>query len=165
MITKRNMMFGVPLILVGCATTPGGPTPADTAQADLGLLDAGLTSVYALLQALPVGQRPSDATLAQIKTQIDNFHSNLALLQAAAVPQETLKQVGAILSAIAGLATPFFPAAPFISMAINAALTMWPFISAQLNPAVPPAAGITVGPSVKMSVARARATLKAVSTP
>ncbi len=159
-LNRRSLFYGgSALALVGC--TSGGSTPADTARADLDLLDAGLVSALAILRALPAGQRPSDAILAQIQAQIDNYHKNLDLLKAATVPAEVVQQVGAILTAIAGLATPFFPAAPFVAMAINAALTLWPTIAALLA-AVPAPAAL---PRVRMSTAQARATLKAISTP
>jgi len=170
MYTKRALFFGGTalsgLILTGCSKSSTPMTPGEVASADLALLDQALPAIQSMLAALPPGQRPSDAVLAKIQEQINNFHNNLPALQATTVPAGTIQQIGSVLSAIAVLATPFFPAAGgLIGLAVNAAITLWPVIAQLLNPAVPPTAGITAVPRVRMSAERARATLKAVATP
>lgn len=120
-------------------------------QNDAALIDAGLSGIVADLQNVPGLNVPADV-IAKINQELAIIGSNAAQIGSLVgdkAPQAISTAVGVIAAAVA----PFFPAAPMVAIAVQAAVTL----AAALLGSVSAAPG-------KMSVAQARAVLVAAAT-
>jgi len=142
--------------LVGAAALAGcsGAT-SDQLSNDVNLLVNGLSAVVVTLSD-PALKVPA-ATLAQINAVLADLQSNAAAIGNALTPNtNTVQAIGNAVSALAALATPFFPLSSVVAMVVQAALALVPTILSFVHAPVPAGAAAN-----SMNADQARLVLKA----
>jgi len=129
-VTRRTILAATPAAaLAACA----GQTTTQL-QSDVNAIDTGLQSVVTDLAATPGVSVPA-TTMAEIKTTLDNIHTDAAQIAAVAAPSQTAVQVFSdTVSALVPLLTPFFPQVPAVAATVQAAVTLVQVVIAQVSP-------------------------------
>ena len=157
MATRRAFISGAAGIgagaalmsVAGCANLT-----SSTVQSDAQLIATGLSGILVDLQAVPGLVIPADvATKIQNElTIINNNAANIGSLVGSPAAQAISTAVGILATAVA----PFFPAAPMVAVAIQAAVVL----AQGLVNAIPAKSAV----AGRMDAPRARAVLVAVAT-
>lgn len=132
---KMLSIFAVAGVLAACASSPIGPipppTPAQGQQEVLTLAAAFSTLIKLIETTAPAGSIPA-GVIAQAQTLINQLNQYAGQIGAALVPDptSTVQSIGNIVSVLATLLTPFFPAASIVGGIIKAGLALMPQILA-----------------------------------
>jgi hypothetical protein len=149
-VVMSGLVLSPVLAVIGC----GNGNSQDQVKTDVNLIANGLSGVVAALQALPAGRVPPDV-LSRAQAIIGDIRTNAAAVsQAIAANPDTVQAISSSVSTLSALLTPFFPAAPAVGLAVQAALALLPVVLAAVGKA--PAAA-TAAP--KMTPDQARAVL------
>ncbi|HET6195099.1 MAG TPA: hypothetical protein VFE12_05080 [Acetobacteraceae bacterium] len=147
-VVLSGLVLSPVLAVIGCGTSQ------DQVKTDVSLIANGLSGVVSALQALPAGRIPPDV-LSRAQAIIGDIRMNAAAIsQAITANPDTVQAISSSVSTLSVLLTPFFPAAPAVGLAVQAALALLPVVLAAVGRT--PAAA-TAAP--KMTPEQARAVL------
>jgi|WetSurMetagenome_2_1015567.scaffolds.fasta_scaffold13380_7 hypothetical protein len=126
LILSTATAFGA--LLTGCA----GKTESQL-QTDVSLIANGLGNVLGTLKNIPGLNVPADVS-AKIDAELAVIKSDASAIATALTPDaNTVQAIADAVNAIYPLVTPFFPAAPAIAIAVQAALDLVPVILAAVG--------------------------------
>ena len=157
MVDRRTLLAGTARVGVGAAIVAMAGCAglnSTTLTSDAQLIATGLSGILTDLQAIPNLVIPADV-VSKVQNELNIINSNasqIGSLVGGAPAQAISTAVGVVAAALA----PFFPMAPMVAVAVQAAVVL---AQTLINSA--PAASAAAG---KMDVAQARAILKAVAT-
>lgn len=139
-MSRRHLAVGgaAAVALAGCAatgTTTTSTSEAMTLQTGVQAIAQGLSGVLTELQSI-VPNLPATTT-AQIITALSALQADAAQIGAVATASSggALAGIGAAVTALEALVTPFFPQAAFIGAMIQTALTLLPTLEAMVGAA------------------------------
>lgn len=146
MIARRHLLATIPALAVAACAGQTAPQLTTYVQAIAG----GLAGILTDLQAAGVKIPP--ATTSAIQTELDVIRQDADAIGTALTPDpDMVAAIGAAVSALVPLVTPFFPAAPGVAVALQAALALVPVILAMVGhpvagaaPTMSPAAALLV---------------------
>lgn len=157
MISRRHLLATTSaLVLLTGASCAFSPTQI---QADVEAIASGLSTLVTALAPFA----PADV-LAKAQTFINTIQANAALIASAVTPSNSILQtISGAISALSALVAPFFPMAPAIAAALQAAVVLINLVLQATGNATPPAhkALMALPP---MSADQARALLKGYAT-
>lgn len=157
MVNRRALLAGSARVGIGAALVAmagcANLTP-ETLTSDAQLIANGLSGILANLQAIPNLNIPADV-VSKVQNELSIINSNASQIGSvigSAPAQAISTAVGVVAAALA----PFFPMAPMVAVAVQAAVVLAQSLINSI-----PAASAAPG---QMDTAQARAILKAMAT-
>ena len=156
MASRRAFLGGAAAIGAGAALSVAGCANLTswTVQQDAQLISTGLSGILVDLQAVPNLVIPADV-VAKIQNELTIIENNAAGI-GSLVGSPAAQAISTAVGILAAAVTPFFPAAPMVAVAIQAAVVL----AQGLVNAIPSKSAV----AGRMDAPRARAVLVAAAT-
>lgn len=151
-LSRRALCGSASALVIAALAACSSTTAPTTLQTDAQLISSGLSGILTQLQAIP-GVTIAPSTVAQIQSELAVIGQQAQQIGSLATPGSTAAQtLATAVSTVSALVTPFFPAAPLIAAAVQAAIVLAQGLTG--------AAGAALG---KMTPDQARLVLKAAA--